>query len=228
MPRLKIALLATLAALALSGCLRFSADLSLSEDDTVSGSFVVAVKEGTGESYGMSDREMAEDIWSDYRAAKTLDKPKVSDYKSGGFVGIEVSFADAPLADFAPAADAWGISRVGDEFVVSGPSNASATTPDTSSSDAPGGTFTGDTSQLEDAELSVAITFPGPISSSNGEVAGRTVAWDLQAGPATLDARGSAIKASDPAVSMAYVMWVVIAVGAIAYALAGKVARRRR
>lgn len=230
MPRLKLALFATLAVIALSGCLRFSADLALAEDDTVTGSFVVAVKEGTGENFEMSDRAMAEDIWSDYRAASTLENVKIRDYKADGFAGIKVSFSDAPLAAFAPAADAWGISRVGDEFVVSGPSNGSTTAPDGAATDgtAAEGAFTGDLSQLEGAELTVSITFPGEVTSSNGQVSGRTVTWNLQGGPATLDARGSAIKADDPAVSMAYVMWAVIAVGAIAYALAGKVARRRR
>lgn len=223
MSRWKLAVIVAFAAVALSGCLRFDANLSLSPDDTVTGEFIVAVKEGTGVQYGTSDREMSEDIWADYPAAKALDDAKVSDFHGDGYIGISVRFADEPLGTFAPTATAWGIARVGDDFVVSGPSNATATQ-DPASGD--NGAFTGDLSQLSDAKLKVAITFPGPVASANGSIQGKTVTWDLAEGPATLDARGSAIATEDPAVRMAYVAFVIIALGAIAYALAGRLARR--
>lgn len=225
MRRWKLALLVAFATLALSGCLRFEANLSLSADDTVSGQFIVAVKDGTGEQYGTSDRAMSEDIWADYPAATTLADAKVSDFHGGGYTGISVRFADEPLGSFAPTATAWGLTRVGDEFVVSGPSNATA---HQDASNGETGALTGDLSQLSDAQLKVAVTFPGPVTAANGSIQGKTVTWNLADGPATLDARGSAVATEDPAVRMAYVAFAVIALGALAYAFAGRLARRPR
>lgn len=215
--------MAAFVAVALSGCLRFDAALALSADDTVTGEFVIAVEKGTGPTYGTTDREMSQEIWADYPAAKYLPEAKISDYRGGGYVGIVVRFTDEPLATFAPTSNAWGVARVGDEFVVSGPSNASqpATT-----DQGDNGAFTGDLSQLSEAEFTVTITFPGPIASSNGSIQGKTVTWDLADGPATLEARGSAVETADPAVRMAYIVFALLALGAIAYALTGKVARR--
>ena len=225
MTRWRLAVLATLVTLALSGCLRFTADLTLSGDDTVTGSFVVAVKKGTGDHYGMTDRELSEEIWSDYPAAGALSDAKVSGYSRDDYAGIVVTFADEPLVTFAPTAEAWGIRRVADEFVVSGPSNATTKVGEDAAGD---GAFAGDTSQLADSEFTVSVTFPGAVTSTNGALTGKTVTWDLVNGPATLDARGSAIPTRDSAVSMAYIMFAVIAIGAAAYALTGRIARRER
>jgi len=224
MSRWKLTVVTAFVVVALSGCLRFDANLSLSPDDTVTGTFIVAVREGTGTQYGTSDRAMSEDLWADYPAATALAGARVSDFHGDGYTGISVKFTGEPLATFAPTATAWGVARVGDEFVVSGPSN-STTSPTAENSGT--GAFTGDLSQLSDARLTVSITFPGPIASANGSIQGKTVTWNLADGPATLDARGSAIATQDPAVRMAYVAFAVIALGAIAYALAGRVARRQ-
>ncbi len=223
--RWKLAIIAVAVVMTLAGCLRFDANLALSPDDTVTGRFIVAVKAGTGKSYNTTDRAMAESIWSDYPASKSLTKAKISDYSGDGYVGISVTFAHEPLATFAPTATGWGITRVGDEFMVSGPSNATATQSATSGST---GAFTGDLSQLSDTELSVSISFPGPVTASNGTVKGRTVSWNLTDGPKTLEARGSAIATTDPDVRIAYIVFAILVLGAIAYALAGRAARRRR
>ena len=90
------------------------------------------------------------------------------------------------------------------------------------------GAFTGDLSQLSDAQLSVAITFPGAVATTNGTLEGKTVTWNLSDGPATLEARGSAVATENPDTRIAYVVFAVIVLGAIAYALAGKLARKRR
>ncbi len=220
--------MAVFGALALGGCLRFDANLVLSSDDTVTGKFIVAVKEGTGPQYGTTDRAMSEDIWAEYPVAMTLNDAAVTDYHGDGYAGIAVRFTDEPLASFAPTATAWGVTRVGEDFVVSGPSNATKT-PTTGTSDAgtgDSGAFAGDLSQLSDADLKVAITFPGPVASANGTIQGRTVTWNLTDGPATLDARGAAVETDDPAVRMAYAVFALLALGAAAYALAGRLARR--
>lgn len=221
----KLTLVASFVVVALAGCLRFDAKLTLTPDDTVSGTFVVAVKEGTGEKYGSSDRAMAEDIWADYPTAKALADATISGFRGDGYVGISVRFNDVPLTAFAPTSTAWGITHTGDEFVVSGPSDATSSA---SSSGDDLGAFSGDLSQLADAHLTVAITFPGPVASTNGAINGKTVTWNLVDGPANLEARGSAVAQADPALGVAYAAFAILALGGGAYALAGRLARRHR
>ena len=225
MTRWRLVLLATLTAIALSGCLRFSADIALSPDNTVSGEYIVAVKQGSGDSVGLSDKDLATELWGDYSKADVLTDVEFSDYASDGYIGVTVKFVDAPLATFAPQDDEWGIERIGDEYVVAGPSNAvtEATTTDNSTENA-----ALDTADLEDSEFTVAITFPGAVTTSNGVVTGRTVTWHLQDGPAELQARGSAIAAPDRATPLAWFALLVIGAGGIAYAFAGRLARRHR
>lgn len=224
MTRWKFALLAVVAVAALSGCMRFSADLTVSQDDTVSGTFVVAVKEGTGDSYGVSDKDLATDIWADYPRSSTLADARIGSYAKDGYRGITITFADEPLSSFAPTEDEWGIERQGDEFVVSGPVSS------TSASDTgtEGGPLAAGSDGLAEAEFTVALTFPGKVSQSNGTVVGRSVTWELKDGLDHLEARASAVPTRDPAVLASYVVAAVLAAGALAYWFAGRPARRSR
>lgn len=219
MNRWRLALLAAAATLMLTGCLRFSADLTLDPDNTVSGEYVVAVKKGTGEKYGMSDTEMAQEIWGDYPKAGALSGASIGDYDDDGYVGVRVSFADQPLEVFAPRDDEWGVERVGDEFVVSGPSNA---VPQDAAGDVPDGELT---AALADARFTVSVTFPGDVLESNGTADRRTVTWQLRDAPPELSARGSAIAPPDRASPLAWIAVAVLLAGGIAYAFAGRIAR---
>ncbi|PKQ17483.1 MAG: hypothetical protein CVT68_08300 [Actinobacteria bacterium HGW-Actinobacteria-8] len=222
MHRWRLALLAAVATLVLGGCLRFTADLTLEPDDTVSGQYVVAVEKGTGDTYGMSDQELSQELWADYGKAKTLPDVTYGDYSEDGYVGVTVSFADAPLDTFAPTNTDWGIQRIGDEFVVSGPSNA---VPQDVQSEAPQDDLA---SGLADAQFAVSVTFPGNVTEHNGSVTNRTVTWLLQDAPTELSARGSAIAAPDRATPLAWFAAAVLLVGGLAYGFAGQIARRKR
>ncbi len=215
-----------LAALAATGCIRFNADVILNEDNTVSGIFVVAVKTGAGADYGMSDREFAEAMWEESPRAATVGDTRISDYSDGGYTGITVHFSEVPIETFAPTAETWGVTRDGDDFVVSGPSEAASPTTD-DAGDGNGGAFTGGIDELTDAQVMLSVTFPGDIKQANGTVKGRTVTWDLQRGPEELSARGSAVAPSDPAVAVAYVVCGFLAVGGVGYVLAGRRTRAR-
>jgi hypothetical protein len=222
MHRWRLALLALVGALALSGCLRFSADLTLDPENTISGQFVVAVKEGTADDYGMSDREMAQELWSDYPRADSLPDATFADYAKDGYVGVTASFVDTPLDVFAPTATDWGVARVGDEFVISGPSNAVT---QAAQSELPEGSAV---SELTDAQFTVSVTFPGDVTDHNGSAVNRTVTWHLQDAPPELSAHGSAIPKPDRATPLAWFVAAVLAIGATAYGFAGRLARRQR
>jgi hypothetical protein len=164
---------------------------------------------------------MAKELWTDYPKAGSLPDVTFADYDKDGYVGVTVTFADAPLDAFAPTATDWGVARVGDDFVVSGPSNAVT---QAAQSELPEGSAVSD---LADAEFTVSVTFPGKVAHHNGSVANRTVTWHLQDAPAELSARGSAIAEPDRATPLAWFAASVLVIGALAYGFAGRLARRK-
>ena len=168
-----------LLALTLSACMRFSADLRIAEDGTVDGEYVVALKDGSGAALGTSYREAAQQILSDSGLLEPLTNAREHGFDAGGMSGTEVTFRNQPLEAFAPTPDRFGVTREGDEFVVSG--RISAISED-------------DAAALEDASLTVSITFPGTVVETNGAVDGTTVTWNLVGGPDQLTARASAVR----------------------------------
>lgn len=175
---------AAVAALALSGCLRFNADMTVKADNTVDGAYVIALETGSGAAMGGSDADVAQGLYDDSGLQTSFQRSWTHPYSQGGYSGIHVEFRDEPLASFAPTSDRFGITREGDEFVVSG--KASST----------------EAAQADDAgarpDMTVTIAFPGKVTSSNGTIHGNSVTWDLVGGPPTLEARANAIAVHSP------------------------------
>ncbi|MDN4483339.1 LppM family (lipo)protein [Demequina lignilytica] len=193
----------TLLALTLSACMRFSADLWISEDGTVDGEYVVALQEGAGAALGGSDREASLQILEESGLLDPLTDIREHGFAADGMAGTEVTFRNQPVEALAPTADRFGVTREGDEYVVSG--RASAISEE-------------DADSLEGASLSVSITFPGPVSESNGTVDGTTVTWDLVGGPEELTARASALRTTSPVPAVLTTLLVLGAAGAAAVA----------
>lgn len=164
--------------------MRFSADMTVKADNTVDGSYVIALEKGSGAAMGGSDRDVAQGLYDDSGLQTTFERSWTHAYAKDRFAGVEVRFRDEPLATFAPTDDRFGITRDGDEFVVSG--KASSTEAD-KAADA-----------SETPEMTVTIAFPGKVTSANGEIHGNTVTWNLVGGPPTLEARASAIPVHSP------------------------------
>ena len=204
--------LAAAAALALSGCMRFSADLTVKADNTVDGSYVVAIEKGSGSAMGGSDTSVSQGLYEDSGLQTSFEKSWTHPYAKDGYSGIEVTFRDEPLASFAPTDDRFGITREGDEFVVSGKASSTESTKATSSGDTP--------------EMTVTIAFPGAVASANGNIDGNTVTWNLVDGPPTLEARASAIPNSSPWPSIAATALVLAALGVTFWPRAPSPARR--
>ena len=179
----RAAILAGLVLAVLTGCFRFTSDLEVTADNTVSGEYVVAVENGTGETLGTTDRELAQELWADTKFGDALHTERISDYSADGYTGISIVFTDEPLAAFAPTPEHWGIVREGDEFVVTGQvSGGAAGTPE------PG------TDPDESApDIHVTLTFPGPVTEANGDINGRTVTWEVTDAGTNLQARADAV-----------------------------------
>jgi hypothetical protein len=208
--------------LGLSGCLRFTSALDVHENNTVSGQYVVAVVTGTGEQAATTDRELAEELWADTGLASALPDAVVADYSADGYTGIVVTFTDAPLAAFAPTSERWGVTRQADEFVVSGKVSAGGALP--SDAEGEGGGVDG----APDPDVRVELTFPGPVTESNGQASGRTVRWEITTDETELSARAAATPLPDRSTTFAFLVLGIVAVTALAYWLAGAVGRSMR
>lgn len=173
-------------ALLMTGCLKVDMDLKVSSDNTVSGKVIFAV-----------DKQLLAMSGSTFDEAMSGSTPfpsgsgvSESDYEDDTFTGKQYEFDGLPLEKFNTPNDteALNIVREGDTFTVHG-------VLDFSSSDT--GTGTSDTAvqMMQSAEIRVAITFPGAVTSSNGQVDGNTVTWTPKIGERTeLTAVASAVE----------------------------------
>ncbi len=187
----RVAAVAAIAVLALSGCLRYNVDMTLSSDNTASGSIVLAVQEGVGEQMGLESDQAALDQL--FEGETFGDAYTETDYAADGFVGKEYTFESLPIEELGDFADLFTITREGGDFVVAG------TEPPSTEDDA--------SEVPEGAESYLSITFPGEVTSSNGTVEGTTVTWDLFTTYEPLSAVGAASTGGLP-----FPLWVLIVI----------------
>jgi len=193
--------------LALAGCVRFQADLTLNPENTVDGSIVVAVlvseetAEARRQSLAAADQIEA-DLLGSLRDASGVT---TSAYEEDDYVGSRIVFDDVALDAFSgQSEDSLKIARDGDEYVFTGALDFSG---ESIPSEEP--------VEGEDENLAVSVTFPGEVSDHNGELAGTTVTWSTTVDQRLeMSARGSATPAGPPIlliVGIALVVLLVIA-----------------
>ncbi len=186
----RIAALALIASMALSGCVRILADTAVHADNTYSQHIIVAVNEaavrefiGPGggdisEMFGQAtDADAFQDLVDQYPESAT-----VGPYTDGNLDGIEVKVDSLPLAQFNDAATsvtgAVGavatLERVGDTFVVT---LSSDSVQELSGLDSAGG----DLALLDNAiDVAVIYSFPGLVTeASAGTIRGKAVQLSL-------------------------------------------------
>jgi hypothetical protein len=195
----RVVVLVALALLA-SGCVRFRGDLTVSADDLVSGTLVVALKIPDGAPAGAAaDEPSSDDIPADLR-----DKVSVAPYAEDGYEGSTLTLKGLTFAEldrvFRDGADSAAASSPS-----SSPGSASATPGPAASISV---SLRRDGHRLEmigrffvptlsllggpneatadaDFEAKMRITFPGDVISTNGQKSGRTVTWNLR--PSTVE-----------------------------------------
>lgn len=177
--------------LLLSACMKFDVDLTVSGDDTVSGTVTVglskemaALGEGQNEE-GWSESEGSSGSGgSDGFSGLFADGPGVEEvpYEDEKFIGTSYTFKSVPLENFAvdeSNTSKISIVREGDNLVTSGTfdmmGDATTGADGFSSDDAL-------SSQVfetlgESAEMQISITYPGQVLETNGTVDGQTVTW---------------------------------------------------
>lgn len=232
-------------AVSLSGCMRMHTDLTLSSDDTVSGSIVMAVEDQAITDSGMTTDE----FWEMYGSDMGEDMPEnvvEADYAEDGFTGKEYTFDELPLEEFEGTEDSLTIAREGDEYVVSGNLDLAEEAGLDTGEDVEGmeDYMAEMETMMETLDIQFMVTFPGEVTEATGEIDGSTVTWTAvygealeisargpvdggDGGDASSDDTGSDEGASDEDSDdedsddegNGWVLWVII--GAVVLALAG-------
>ncbi len=176
-----------------TGCLRAYQDLTLHQDDTVDGTIVFAVDKDLLELSGQSVDDFMGEVTGDNAGIPAGIEFETEPYDEDDFVGEKFTFTGAPLEQFGGSgtAEELSIKREGDTFVVQGTFDATGDEFDPSS--VPGGE-----GLLDTFDVRVSVTFPGEVTSHNGELDGTTVRWKLELGQVNeIEAVGSAIGTGD-------------------------------
>ncbi|WP_402462972.1 LppM family (lipo)protein [Isoptericola aurantiacus] len=189
-PRAVAAALAALVVLALAGCMKIDMEFTLSEEDTVSGSIVMAISNDFADSVGMDPQDLwdsanqGDDSLTDELPEGSSEEP----YSDGEYTGTRITYADQPIESMSTGTDELSITREGDEYVVQGVMDMSGAAEDAEElGDMPA-------DMMEGFDIRIAVTFPGEVGETNGEVDGTTVSWHPQFGESTeILARGSAV-----------------------------------
>lgn len=191
--------LATVTAIALTGCVRVEVNVDLQEDDTVNGEVITAFSQEMLELAGEDalDNILSSEQNIDGSVTERYESDDTNDDGNPAYVGTRTIFAKQPLAEFDAAGEGVDIVRDGDDFVVSGePEDL--------------GTQTGGQELPSDAQVSLSVTFPGEVSDHNGELDGTTVTWDLTTHTGAIEARGSASASGG-----GFPVWLIIAIIAL-------------
>lgn len=168
-----------LVALSLTGCVRFSVDLTVTPSDEVNGSIVFAYPE-TMSLLFESDSDIA-GLQESYRS---VDGAVERGYDQDGFVGSEIRFREVSIESFSsPHAGRAPLTivRTGDEIDVEGVFDFSGYE---AQSDSEVDSFTAASVSRDLGDMYVSIVLPGEILDTNGVVseADNRVSWRLQLG----------------------------------------------
>ena len=162
-------------ALTLTGCIKLDMDLSLNSDDTVDGSIIFAVNRSALDLAGGSFEDL---LQGETPIPEGIDA-KVTAYEDDDFVGQRFEFDGAPLSEFSGMGEQdLSIVRQGDTFVVTGNLDMSRGVDGTAG-------FPGAEQLLETFQVRIAVTFPGKVLESTGDIDGRTTSWEPAVGSLT-------------------------------------------
>jgi len=202
--------------LVLAGCVRFQADLTLTPENTVSGSVIVAViltddTDETREGTATAAAQIATGLLGDLATAPGVTSVE---YEQDSYLGQRLDFENVPLTAFSGTEPgALHFERDGDEYVFNGAIDFS-------------GESTGGSGAEDDGNLTVKVTFPGTVTETDGTVEGTTVSWSTAVDQRLeMNARGAATPPGPPLaliIGIAAAVLLAVAVVAVILVLRGR------
>lgn len=205
-----------------TGCMKFDMSLQVSDKDTVSGSVVFAISDSVMQALGSAGGDTSSLDTSKILKDAKFDA-KASVYKDGKYTGTQVDFADVPLDEFDTGdnSDTLSIVRDGDNIVVSGALDMSGGADPASIEEAMSNPLTA--AYFKDVAITVSVTLPGEIKSTNGEQAGNKITWTGEYGKKIqIDAVAYAPKGNPAVVVVGALVAVVIIAGVVLLVLRNK------
>ena len=196
-----VALLVLVVPLA-AGCVRVRASITISPDDKVSGQIIAAAKprnaDDTGPQFSSS-------------ALPFSQKVAISEYKKDDFVGSSAVFSDLTFAELPQLAymnhDAAGVDlslrRAGSNVILEGRADLTSL-PD------------------ETAEVSLTVSFPGEVTSTDGDqIDSQVVEWKLK--PGVVSTMSAQARYTDPSARSftGAATWLAVAAVVVAGVIGG-------
>lgn len=221
------------AALALSitfltaGCMKLNLAFTVDENDQVSGTMIMAFSKDAiaqAEAMGMGDQLDVNKMFE----GLTKDAGNVEPYEDDNFTGSQYTIEPVDIADFSQSATAETLTlkREGDLIIASGVLDTLGQADPAGFEQAMQDPTTA--AMIEQSDISISLTLPGKVTSTNGTVSGNTVTFSGKMGDKiTIDAKAdTSTGASSSAGDMTpYIgIFVAVAIGAVA----GILIRKRR
>lgn len=210
----------TAAALVLVGCGRLQVELAVNENNTLDGTIVIAMLVGNDANAEQSALSVAEGI-EEQLLPGLRDAPGVTheEYAEEGYRGSRLILDATPLTALS-GSDAFSLVRDGDVFRFMG-------TLDLMPDDEGASNDDGAASDDESKDVTIALRFPGAVTSHNGEVSGTTVTWSSE-WSGKLDMRATAGAVPYYAVPWAWITAGLVVLLLIVAIVVGILVGRRR
>ncbi len=209
-----------LVAVSAAGCMKVSMDLVVDNEDNVSGSAIIAFSK---EAIALADSYGAGNSLNTDSLITPQDGMTVAPWEDDKYKGSKITFDKKPMDSFSTATTGSSIkfTRDGNNILVSGDLNM-------------GGDQSGSIEQLQSnpltsgmfatSEVSISITLPGKVTSTNGVVEGNKVTFKGKLGDdIVIDAKAD----TSQDFTMIYVIvGAIVALGAVGGGIA--LARRKK
>ena len=193
--------------LLLSSCIKLDMAITVSPDNKVSGTMIFGIDKHLLQLTGQSAGQILQGS-----VPSNAPGVKSEAYSDDTFVGQKYTFDSVPLGQInsGQTTDSLHITRAGDTFTVTGTMDLS--NPNGSGSDPASQQIV--QQAMRTAQIKIAITFPGKVVSSNGQISGNTVTWEPKVGETTsFEATASAISSGGlPIVPIAIALVVLLAI----------------
>jgi hypothetical protein len=176
--RIQIALAAGSILLFTSGCMKADMDLTVNQNDTVSGSVIIAFSNDAinlANSLGSSSALNTDSLIQEQPGITSVP------FKDADYEGTKISFENRPFSEFATgtAADSLKFTRDGDIVSVTGAIDMAGEDPTAIDQIRTNPITSG---LFAKSDISVSITMPGKILESSGNVVGNTVTFSGELG----------------------------------------------